>query len=68
MEAEGYDDGYGYGDGSGQPHAVPDEDGAGSMDLDDLPVTQEDAWAVISAYFEEKGLVRQQLDLFDEFI
>lgn len=31
-------------------------------------VTQEDAWAVISAYFEEKGLVRQQLDSFDEFI
>ena len=24
--------------------------------------------AVISAYFEEKGLVRQQLDSFDEFI
>ncbi|OQR95634.1 DNA-directed RNA polymerase II [Thraustotheca clavata] len=31
-------------------------------------VSQEDAWAVISAYFEEKGLVRQQLDSFDEFI
>ncbi|KDO75959.1 hypothetical protein CISIN_1g046830mg, partial [Citrus sinensis] len=29
--------------------------------------TQEEAWAVISAYFEEKGLVRQQLDSFDEF-
>ena len=36
--------------------------------IDDAPVTQEDAWAVISAYFEEKGLVRQQLDSFDEFI
>ncbi len=32
------------------------------------PVSQEDAWAVISAYFEEKGLVRQQLDSFDEFL
>jgi DNA-directed RNA polymerase II subunit RPB2 len=31
-------------------------------------VTQEDAWTVISAYFEEKGLVRQQLDSFDAFI
>ena len=30
-------------------------------------VTQ-DAWTVISAYFAEKGLVRQQLDSFDEFI
>ncbi|KAL3848853.1 hypothetical protein ACJIZ3_010735 [Penstemon smallii] len=31
-------------------------------------ISQEDAWTVISAYFEEKGLVRQQLDSFDEFI
>eukprot|EP01133_Synstelium_polycarpum_P003771 gene3771-4348_t len=31
-------------------------------------IVQEDAWAVISAYFQEKGLVRQQLDSFDEFI
>mmetsp|Transcript_3964 Transcript_3964/g.9690 ORF Transcript_3964/g.9690 Transcript_3964/m.9690 type:complete len:1241 (-) Transcript_3964:119-3841(-) len=36
--------------------------------MDDLPVTQEDSWAVISAYFAEKGLVRQQLDSFDEFV
>ncbi|PIM99429.1 DNA-directed RNA polymerase [Handroanthus impetiginosus] len=35
---------------------------------EDEEITQEDAWAVISAYFEEKGLVRQQLDSFDEFI
>jgi len=34
----------------------------------DEEVTQEDSWSVISAYFEEKGLVRQQLDSFDEFI
>jgi DNA-directed RNA polymerase II subunit RPB2 len=31
-------------------------------------ITQEDAWAVISACFEEKGLVRQQLDSFVEFV
>lgn len=31
-------------------------------------ITQEDTWAVISAYFEQKGLVRQQLDSFDSFI
>jgi DNA-directed RNA polymerase II subunit RPB2 len=31
-------------------------------------VTQEDCWTVISAFFAEKGLVRQQLDSFDEFI
>lgn len=37
-------------------------------DDDEQDITQEDAWAVISSYFEEKGLVRQQLDSFDEFI
>jgi DNA-directed RNA polymerase II subunit RPB2 len=29
---------------------------------------QEACWVVISSYFDEKGLVRQQLDSFDEFI
>ena len=31
-------------------------------------IDQEDAWSVIQSFFEEKGLVRQQLDSFDEFI
>ena len=31
-------------------------------------ITQEDAWIVIDRFFEEKGLVRQQIDSFDEFI
>ncbi|EFA79113.1 RNA polymerase II core subunit [Heterostelium album PN500] len=31
-------------------------------------IVQEDSWAVISSYFKDKGLVRQQLDSFDEFI
>ena len=35
---------------------------------EDEAINQEDCWEVISAYFEEKGLVRQQLDSFDEFI
>ncbi len=34
----------------------------------DEEITQEDAWIVIDRYFDEKGLVRQQLDSFDEFI
>ena len=25
-------------------------------------------WYVISSYFEEKGLVRQQIDSFDDFV
>lgn len=45
---------------------VPEHEDAGAQEIN--MVTQEDAWAVISAYFEEKGLVRQQLDSFDEFI
>jgi len=34
----------------------------------DKCVSQEDAWTVISSFFEEKGLARQQLDSFNEFI
>lgn len=43
--------------------AVP----AGDLD-DSEEISQEDSWTVISSYFEEKGLVRQQLDSFDQFI
>ncbi|XP_039830932.1 DNA-directed RNA polymerase II subunit RPB2-like isoform X2 [Panicum virgatum] len=62
------EDEVGYGGGDGDEM---DEDGDGDGDAeqrDEEEITQEDAWAVISAYFEEKGLVRQQLDSFDEFI
>lgn len=31
-------------------------------------ITQDDAWIVIDKYFEEKGLVRQQIDSFDDFV
>ena len=31
-------------------------------------ITQEDCWTVVSSFFAEKGLVRQQLDSFDEFV
>ncbi|KAH6582429.1 hypothetical protein BASA61_008538 [Batrachochytrium salamandrivorans] len=34
----------------------------------DDDITQEDCWTVITSFFDEKGLVRQQLDSFDEFI
>ena len=33
-----------------------------------LELWQEACWIVINSYFDEKGLVRQQLDSFDEFI
>ncbi len=36
-------------------------EGAGGDDLDfDTPFSQMDAWTIITAYFEEHGLVRQQ--------
>ena len=31
-------------------------------------ISQEDCWDVIKSFFEEKGLVRQQLDGFNEFM
>ena len=34
----------------------------------DPSLWQEACWLVISSYFNEKGLVRQQLDSFDDFI
>lgn len=42
---------------------MPDDE-----DEDNEDVTQEDCWTVISCFFMEKGLVRQQLDSFDEFV
>lgn len=41
----------------------------GEMDdyADDF-INQEDCWTVISSFFDEKGLVRQQIESFDEFV
>jgi len=44
-----------------------EEEGEGILEEEE-EINQEDTWTVISSYFEEKGLVRQQLDSFDEFI
>jgi DNA-directed RNA polymerase II subunit RPB2 len=38
------------------------------MTMNLLIYLKDACWEVISAYFDEKGLVRQQLDSFDEFI
>ncbi|KAI9682946.1 MAG: DNA-dependent RNA polymerase II [Trizodia sp. TS-e1964] len=35
---------------------------------DSATITAEDCWTVISAFFDKKGLVSQQLDSFDEFV
>lgn len=47
------------------------DDTNGDMDVyqdEEEEIAQEDAWIVIDKYFFEKGLVRQQLDSFDEFL
>ena len=57
------------GDSSDRDEAeASDDDMMDEDELDPLEedISQEDAWVVISAYFSEKGLVRQQLDSFDE--
>ena len=38
------------------------------VDLEEQLISMEDAWVVIDNYFEEKGLVGQQIDSFDEFL
>ncbi|XP_023931893.1 DNA-directed RNA polymerase II subunit RPB2-like [Lingula anatina] len=48
-----------------QDEEMFDEDDGDDITSD---LWQEAAWIVISSYFDEKGLVRQQLDSFDEFI
>ena len=35
---------------------------------DEAPITEEDAWTVISSHFATRGLVSQQLDSFDVFM
>lgn len=35
---------------------------------DYVPLAQEDYWKVINSFFDEKGLVRQQLESFNEFV
>ena len=37
-------------------------------DEDYAQITQEDCWTIISCFFDARGLVRQQLDSFDEFV
>lgn len=47
---------------------VQSEEQEGDNDEITTDLWQEACWVVISSYFDEKGLVRQQLDSFDEFI
>ena len=43
-------------------------DAGGAVKEEDVGMTQEDAWVVIESFFQQNGLVRQQLDSFNEFV
>lgn len=45
-----------------------EEEDGGRIGEGDAYVSQEQSWAVITSYFRERGLVRQQIDSFDSFI
>lgn len=38
------------------------------VEEEDEEISQEDSWIIINKYFEEKKLVRQQIDSFNEFV
>lgn len=44
----------------------PDRPMPGDDDFEEI--SQDDCWKIITKFFDEKGLVRQQLDSFDEFV
>lgn len=67
-EDAGYEDqGRGMDMGEGQ-EGQAEYDGQQYDEDEENGLVNEDAFWVINAYFEEKGLVRQQLDSYDEFI
>ena len=47
--------------------AMEDQE-AFDIEEEDEEISQEDSWIVIGKYFEEKKLVRQQIDSFNEFV
>lgn len=70
---------YDYGYGSQTQYSTQDPYGVGADDAGEAydqygaagyedAITQEDCWAVIAAYFEDKTLVSQQIDSFNEFV
>ncbi len=42
--------------------------GGDEYDYENQDVDENDSWAVISSFFDEKGLVRMQLDSFNDFV
>mmetsp|Transcript_26160 Transcript_26160/g.85938 ORF Transcript_26160/g.85938 Transcript_26160/m.85938 type:complete len:1224 (+) Transcript_26160:40-3711(+) len=52
----------------GEGYEEGEQNGEGEEEEEEEEITADDSWVVISSYFEQKGLVRQQLDSFDEFM
>eukprot|EP00218_Dolichomastix_sp_CCMP3274_P008286 CAMPEP_0170134834 /NCGR_PEP_ID=MMETSP0033_2-20121228/2144_1 /TAXON_ID=195969 /ORGANISM="Dolichomastix tenuilepis, Strain CCMP3274" /LENGTH=1218 /DNA_ID=CAMNT_0010370417 /DNA_START=42 /DNA_END=3698 /DNA_ORIENTATION=+ len=63
MADAGNDGVYGEGYEEGEQNGEGEEE-----EEEEEEITADDSWVVISSYFEQKGLVRQQLDSFDEFM
>eukprot|EP01024_Parvocaulis_polyphysoides_P016002 TRINITY_DN17094_c0_g2_i1.p1 TRINITY_DN17094_c0_g2~~TRINITY_DN17094_c0_g2_i1.p1 ORF type:complete len:203 (+),score=66.17 TRINITY_DN17094_c0_g2_i1:98-706(+) len=71
MEAQEGEDHGGHDEDDDDEEEEGDEDVHDVVDEGEDPegeIAQTDAWSVISAYFNEKGLVLQQLESFNEFI
>lgn len=64
MEEENAVGGPYYSSGGSEPESIHDSEASSRDDA----VDNIDEWAIIEAHFDEKGLVRQQLDSFDEFV
>jgi len=63
----GYLDDYkGYGDSYADQQQVGDYMDDGEEDTGEI--TQQGCWEIITSFFEENGLVQQQLSSFDEFV
>jgi DNA-directed RNA polymerase beta subunit len=69
LNGAGSKDAYGYGDDAygsyADDAALGDEE---EFDSPDDEIGQEDLWDVIRAFFDENGLVQQQLASFNEFV
>lgn len=59
MEMGGHHHGGGHAGYGGEEEMEDDEVEGDEEAWDEEEITQEDAWVIISAYFKEKGLVRQ---------
>jgi DNA-directed RNA polymerase II subunit RPB2 len=63
-----YDPSYSYTAAKDEPKEEEQERNFGYGEEEEDQIKQEDYWTIITTFFEEKGLVRQQLESFNEFV